>query len=159
MTTDPIYTLSGRDPDMAAAIKNAQISFPEFVKELDLESRRIIPALDAAIVKAFFFNPATPEQGEHMFVDHIRVDGDQVRGVLSSSPSTIAGLSEGQEVSFPVSRISDWFIVIDGKGRGGHTLDILAKRMPKASLIEASNYPPFSWFTWRKKPWWRLGAK
>lgn len=156
MNNDPICTLDGGDSTMNAAIKKAQDTFPEFVRELELESRRIIPGLDAAIVKAFFFERATPEKGEHMFVDEVRVKGDMVYGVLSGRPQTVTGLSEGQNVSFPVSRVSDWFIVIEGRGRGGHTLDVIAKRMPKAAYLEASKHPPFAWFAWRKKPWWKI---
>lgn len=152
MSNDPIHTLSGSDPEMNAAIKKAQETFPEFVKELELESRRVVPALDQALVKAFFFEPATPERGEHMFVNRVRVEGGVVHGILASAPRSVGGLREGQEVSFPISRISDWFIVIEGRGRGGHTLDVIAKRMPKAAYAQASKHPPFAWFAWRKQP-------
>lgn len=127
---------------MNSAIKKAQETFPEFVKELEMESRRVVPALDAAIVKAFFFEPTTPEKGEHMFVNHVRVEGDLVHGILSSTPHSVAGLREGEEVSFPISRVSDWFVVIEGRGKGGHTLDVIAKRMPKAAYAQASKHPP-----------------
>ncbi len=156
MSDDPIYTLSGRDPAMSAAIKRAQETFPEFIQALELESRRVVPALEAAIVKAFFFEPATSEKGEHMFVDQVRVEDGVVHGILSSTPHTVAGFVEGQEVSFPVSQISDWFIVIDGRGQGGHTLDVIAKQMPKDAYREASKHPPFAWFRWRKAPWWKF---
>lgn len=152
MSDDPIYTLSGSDPEMNSAIKRAQDSFSEFIEELEIDSRRIVPGLEAAIVKAFFFEPATPQQGEHMFVDQIRVEGDMVYGILSSTPKSVRGLSEEQEVSFPISRISDWFVVSEGRGKGGYTLDILAQRMPRSAYLEASKHPPFSWFAWRKKP-------
>jgi uncharacterized protein YegJ (DUF2314 family) len=156
MNPDPIFTLSGDDPQMNAAIRKAQDTFPEFVRELEIESQRIIPALDAAIVKAFFFDPATPEQGEHMFVEDIRVENGMVHGVLSGTPQSVSGLTKGQNVSIPISRISDWFIVIEGRGQGGHTLDIIAKQMGKEAYRAAAAHPPFAWFAWRKKPWWKF---
>jgi len=107
--------------------------------------------LDAAVVKAFFFDPDTPERGEHMFVDEIRVEGQTIHGVISGTPNSVTSVSEGQTVSFPVSRVSDWFIVISGRGQGGHTLDAIARRMPPAAYREAAKQPPFSWFAWRHK--------
>src|SRR3954452_5237731 len=121
MNDDPLFWLDGSDDEMLTAIKKAQQTFPQFAKELEQESRRVVPALDAAVVKAFFFESATPKQGEHMFVNQVRLDGDTVHGVISGTPRFVTSLSEGQDVSFPTSRISDWFIVIKGRGEGGHT--------------------------------------
>ena len=156
MNTDPIIILSGGDPEMTAAIKKAQDTFPEFVRELELESRRIIPALEAAMVKAFFFETDTPEKGEHMFLDEVRVEEGLVHGILSSTPQTVSGLTEGENVSLPISQVSDWFIVIDGRGQGGHTLDVIAKNMGRRAYKEVADHPPFVWFAWRKKPWWKF---
>ena len=156
MNDDPLFWLSGTDTEMNAAIKMAQQTFSEFVSELELESRRVVPALDYAVVKAFFCEPATPGQGEHMFVSEVRLEGQTVHGVLTGTPQFVTSLKEGQPVSFPVSRISDWFIVIGGRGRGGHTIDLIGKRMPRPEYHVAASQPPFSWFAWRQKPWWRF---
>ena len=151
MSDDPICTVDGSDAEMNAAIRLAQQTFPEFVREIELESHRIFPALEAAVVKAFFFEPATPERGEHMFVDEIEVEGEMIHGVLSGTPQSVSGLTEGQRVSFPLAQLSDWFIVICGRGRGGYTLDVIAKRMPPDLYREAATQPPFSWFAWRQE--------
>ncbi|HWA25840.1 MAG TPA: DUF2314 domain-containing protein [Lacunisphaera sp.] len=156
MNQDPIFTVSGNDPEMNAAIKKAQDSFPEFIRELELESRRVIPALDEAIVKAFFFDPESPEEGEHMFVESIRFEDGMIHGVLSGEPQHLQSYSLGQEVSFPVSRVSDWFVVIGGRGKGGYTLEIIARRMPATVYREARSQPPFSWFDLKPRPWWKL---
>ena len=150
MNDDPLFWISGSDTEMKAAIENAQRTFPEFAKELEIESRRIVPALDEALVKAFFFEPGTPEQGEHMFVDEVRLEGKIVHGVLVGTPQFVTSLSEGQRVSIPVTRISDWFIVINGRGKGGHTLGVIAKQMGTSAYRKVANEPPFSWFAWRK---------
>ncbi len=152
MNDNPHVWVSGADEEMNAAIKMAQQTFPEFVAELELESRRIIPALDYAVVKAFFSDPATPDQGEDMFVSDVRVEGQTVHGILNGTPRFVTSLSEGQRVSFPVSRISDWFIVRGGRGKGGHLIDLIAKRMPRADYEAVSSQPPFSWFAWRQAP-------
>ena len=141
---------------MNAAIKKAQDSFPEFVQELELESQRVVPALDEAIVKAFFFDPESPEGGEHMFVEAVRFEGGVIHGTLSGEPKNLRTYTSGQEVSFPVSRVSDWFIVTEGRGKGGYTLDIIARRMPAAVYREAYSQPPFSWFDFKPRPWWRF---
>jgi uncharacterized protein YegJ (DUF2314 family) len=156
MNNDPLFWLRGTDEEMNAAIRRAQESFPEFVRELELESRRIVPALDCAVVKAFFCESATPELGEHMFVSDVRLDGEMVHGVLTGTPQFVTGLNEGQPVSFPRSRVSDWFIVTRGQGKGGHTIDLIARRMDRAAYRAAASQPPFSWFAWRQKPWWRF---
>lgn len=131
---------------MVAAIRKAQAALPEFAEQLRMDARRILPALEVAVVKAFFPAPGTPAEGEHMFVDQVQIDGESVHGVLASEPSWIPGLKEGQEVRFPASRISDWFYVIRGRGHGGFTLDVLRKRMSADEYREAAEFPPFSWF-------------
>ena len=146
MNEDPLLWLTGDDDEMNAAIKKAQDTFPEIVRELDLEARRVVPGLDAAIVKAFFFDDDAHEQGEHMFVEQVRLEGETVHGVLASTPQVVTSVKEGEDVSFPASRISDWFIVIEGRGKGGFTLDVIGKRMSPSEYREASKYPPFSWF-------------
>ena len=76
MSDEIIFTLEGSDLEMNAAILKAQQTFPDFINELELERRRIVPALEAAIVKAFFFDADTPERGEHIEVDpEIRARG------------------------------------------------------------------------------------
>lgn len=137
MDENTIHWLEGGDPTMTAAIKNAQATFPEFVHELEIEEHRIIPALEAAVVKAFFPHPQDPAKGEHMFVEGISIESNLIHGVLSSDSNYVPGLREGQKVSFPYSRISDWFLVIDGKGRGGHTLQAIASSMSQEEYAEA----------------------
>jgi len=146
MNEDPLVTIDGGDPEMNAAIKRAQETFPEFAKEVGADSRRVIPACEVAVLKVFFPDAERPDTGEHMFVDGVWLEGERVNGTLASSPQSVAGLEEGQAVSFPVKRISDWFLVRDGVASGGHTLKVLASRMTKDEYAEASQYPPFAWF-------------
>ena len=149
MSEEIIYTLDGSDTEMNSAIQMAQRTFQEFVEELELESRRIVPALEAAIVKAFFFDPDTPDQGEHMFVDDIRLEGENIHGVVCGAPQSVKSVTEGQKVSFPISRVSDWLVVVNGRGKGGYTIDVIARRMDIEAFHAVENHPPFSWFAWR----------
>lgn len=151
MNPDPVFWLSGDDDEMKAAILQAQQSFPEFMREVEADVLRRVPRLEAALVKAYFFEAEMPDQGEHLFVEEVQVKGDAVRGTLSGTPQFVRGLTDGQSVTFPVSQISDWFLVTDGQGRGGYTLDVLARRMSPADYRRAAKYPPFAWFKWRYK--------
>jgi uncharacterized protein YegJ (DUF2314 family) len=151
MNEDPIKWCEGDDPEMVAAIAKAQATLPDFLAELDREAHRIIPALDAAVAKVFFSHPGRPGAGEHMFVDQLRRDGENIRGVLASDSMFVPGLKAGRQVAFPLTRISDWFYVVRGRGQGGYTIDLIASRMSKQEYLAASKSPPFSWFAWRQQ--------
>ncbi len=150
MPDDPILWIDSEDPAMAGAIQAAQESFPEFARQAELEHFRIIPAFAAVAIKAFFPDPARPGSGEHMFVTDISTNGQSITGTLASQPGFASDLQEGQEVTFPVSRLSDWFLVNGDQGIGGFTIDVLRDQFSEEQRQEFDEYPPYAWYRHRQ---------
>jgi uncharacterized protein YegJ (DUF2314 family) len=151
--TEPIVWVSGEDPEMAQAIKAAQASYHMFAAEMALESRRIIPALLGATVKAFFPRAEPPGGGEHMWLHVTQADERGVSGELASEPQFVTGFVEGQEVSVPRERVSDWILffglnqrVVAPPVRGGFTLGVIWKRMSGEERAGSATEEPICWF-------------
>ena len=132
------------DPEMQQAIHEAQKNFHKFKEELSLEARRIVPAMEACGIKAFF--QAKNGGGEHMFVQDVRVEGSTVSGTLASEPQVLDHLNAGEDVSFSLDRVSDWFYVIDGQGHAGYTFKLIMSRMSEKEVQQAAQHPPLMWF-------------
>src|SRR5262245_47463842 len=140
VASEAILWMAGDDRAMARAIAAAQSTFLEFARQVELENFRTVPGFEEIAVKAFFADSTAVDygenmfdkHGEHMFVSDISTDGKSLTGVLASEPDAVPGLSAGQEVAFPVSRLSDWFLVTGGKGVGGFTIDVLKKQLSPA---------------------------
>lgn len=147
--SEALHWTSAEDPEMARAIKAAQASFTEFARHAELEYFRIVPVFTHVGVKAFFANPTRPGSGEHMFVEQILMDGKKITGVLNSAPQDIPNLKEGQRVTFPVSDLSDWFLVLNDKGLGGFTIDVMKRQMRPEQLKQYESQPPLAWYRHR----------
>lgn len=132
--------IEGSDPEMTAAICRAQIAFVEFTKTLGSASP------EEALVKGFFAHPADPMIGEHIYLDAPSILGSTIQGELWFESTGIPGLNSGQKRSIDITRLSDWFYVVDGKSFGGYSLPVLAAGMAPEDLEEAREYPPFCWY-------------
>jgi uncharacterized protein YegJ (DUF2314 family) len=135
-----IAWLSADDTEMVAAIRNAQLAFTDFVRTHGSASP------DESLVKGFFAHPADPLVGEHIYIDAPSISGNTVQGELWFESTGIPGLKSGQRRSIDITRVSDWFFVINGTSHGGYTLPVLAARMDGDELNAACDYPPFKWF-------------
>jgi len=144
--SESVIWCEGEDAEMIAAIREAQSTFPEFLKALELDTHRTLPVIEATIIKAFFPKTDDPKKGEHMFVTDLIVTKDGMRGLLSNEPLVVDYVKEGDTVVIPASRVSDWIYVISGKGRGGFTLRVIAQQMSSEDFQEAAKEPPFLWF-------------
>lgn len=159
MTDNNVMWMAGDDPQMVKAYENAQRSFLEFARHAELEQNRIVPAFENVSVKAFF--PIDPNQtdgmsateGEHMYVADVSTDGKTVYGTLNNDPQHLRWLKDGDTVSFPISRLSDWMLVPGGSkaAMGGFTIDVLKRQMNPQELSEYEQYPPLKWYTHRVK--------
>lgn len=111
MANKKIFWADGDDPKMIEAIENAQRTFKYFWRELSWERRRIVPALTIACAKVIF-TQETEENGkpivEHMWINDVEFDGNNVMGVLINEPHELTNVSNGDNVSVPLDRISDW---------------------------------------------------
>ncbi len=136
------FPVKSTDEEMRAAMRRAREAFPEFVREVEADSRRIIPALQSALVKAYFVDEENPSEGEHMWVDEVEWDSALIRGRLVSSPSHVRSVKMGDQVSFPLERLSDWLYVLNDKAHGAYTVQVLRNRMSKEErATHDSNYP------------------
>jgi uncharacterized protein YegJ (DUF2314 family) len=157
MAENDILWAAGDDPEMLKAYSSAQRTFLEFARQAEMERFRVVPAFENVSVKAFFpvnkndSDGMQASRGEHMYVQDVQTDGKTVYGILNGDPSEIRWLKDGDRVSFPISRLSDWMLVPFEKGTamGGFTVDVLKSRMSPDELKEYEKYPPLKWYKHR----------
>lgn len=115
---------------MIEAFKKAQETFKYFWRELSWEYRRIIPGLDVACVKLAFTQEIDGETVvEHMWINDINFDGENIYGVLVNQPNELTNVSNGDEVQIPVHQISDWLFASQGKTYGAFTIHAMRSEM------------------------------
>lgn len=138
----PVFMLDNADPQMQQAYEQARATFRYFWREVAWDRRRIVPALELAIVKAPFTDgAAATEDGdtphvEHMWMSDVDFDGQFVGGVLGNDPNWLQSVKAGDVVRVPVAEISDWMYVLGGEAYGGHTVNLMRSRMSPAERQE-----------------------
>lgn len=120
------------DQDMLSAFQKAQETFNYFWRELSWEYRRIIPGLDLACVKVAFteetIDPKKPLV-EHMWINEVGFDGDFVSGILVNNPNSLSNVKNGDFIEVPLTQVSDWLFVSQGKTYGGFTIQLMRSKM------------------------------
>lgn len=142
--SDSVIPVQADDPQLEAAMKDAREHFPEFWRVISADYKRVIPVYECALVKAYFFDSDAPNSGEHMWVQDVEYDGKMITGTLVDTPVHVQSVKSGQEVSFPLTRLSDWLYVEDGKAVGAFTVKVLRKRMSVKERNAHDNHYPFS---------------
>lgn len=121
-----------QDEKLREATLNAQKNFNHFWRELYWEYRRIIPGHDFAMIK-IPFEQNVPEETEplveHMWINNIHFDGEQVFGELVNAPNYLTNISKGEKVTKSIEEIGDWMISIEGKTYGGFTVQAMRSGM------------------------------
>jgi uncharacterized protein YegJ (DUF2314 family) len=139
---EKVFFADGADAQMEAAVERAQASFKYFWRELYWEYRRIIPALDLAMVKVPFLQAieGTDESiVEHMWIDEVEFDGEKISGVLINEPNELTNIENGDAVSVAVADITDWLFVNSGKTYGGFTIQVMRSQMSAQELAAHDN--------------------
>jgi len=137
MADKKIFFAQRDDPKMILAFEKAQETFKYFWRELSWEYRRIIPALDLACVKVAFFEETNNEPiVEHMWINDIGFNGEQITGILANSPNELSNINSGDEVQIPLHQISDWLFSSQGKTYGGFTIQAMRAEMSDAERNE-----------------------
>ncbi|TWU58726.1 hypothetical protein Poly51_15060 [Rubripirellula tenax] len=141
MSSSPVFLNPEDDKEMEAAWKQARQSFRFFWRELAWEYRRIIPGLDVACVKVAFRDPPgqTPSDApsvEHMWINDVQFDGDLVTGTLINSPNWLKSVAEGDAIAVKPSQVSDWMYAIHSIAYGGHTVNLMRRRMKSGERKE-----------------------
>lgn len=124
------------DAEMWQANEQARAMFRFFLREVIWEDHRIVPGLGLACIKVPFCDPpsAKKTKGDHpeveqMWISEISFDGKIVKGTLLNSPNWLTSVKEGDDVTVPISGISDWMYLLDDRVYGAYTVNLLRKRM------------------------------
>ncbi len=136
---NPVVFHEGNDPELLHASQRARDTFRYFWNQVALDFNRIIPALELACVKVPFSDDVEDPQSpvEHIWVDQINFDGIAIYGTLLNTPNSLTSWAAGDEVQFPLTDVSDWLCVLDGKVYGGHTIQVTRGRM---EAVERQDY-------------------
>jgi len=137
------------EPDLTVAVFFAQATFLEFARTADYERFRIVPVYDNIGIKAFFERDNNPRAGEHIFLANVFTDGRTITATLNADAWHLPHLKEGQDVTFPIAKLSDWFLVRGGRGLGGFTIPHVWSQLTEAEQKQVENEPPFVWFKHR----------
>ncbi|PHR95214.1 MAG: hypothetical protein COA78_30625 [Blastopirellula sp.] len=138
------------NPSWFKTTEKTHATFLEFARMAELERFRILPVYEAISIKAFFeIQPGNPMFGEHIYLSDISTDGETITATLNATAKLRDDLKEGQEVTFPIEHLSDWFLVREGKGLGGFNIDNVLAEISEEDIQLASDAPPFSWYAHR----------
>lgn len=124
---------------MLDAYAKAQATFKYFWRELSWEHRRIVPGLNVACVKVAFsqqFPGNDKPTVEHMWINDISFDGDNISGILINDPNELTNVNNGDEISIPVNQISDWLFAINDQTYGGFTIQAMRAGMTEEERRE-----------------------
>ncbi|MET3036954.1 DUF2314 domain-containing protein [Chryseobacterium sp. NRRL B-14859] len=114
MEDNSFFFADGSDPQMIEAYKKAQETFKYFWREQSWEYRRIIPGLNVSCVKVAFSEDT--EDGEtiveHMWINDVNFDGENVKGYLINEPNNLTQVKAGDYFEIPLREISDWLFAI-----------------------------------------------
>jgi len=122
---------------MEIAYREAQETFKYFWRELSWEYRRIVPALDMAIIKVAFYDESIAEPNvEYMWVNEVEFDGKFIKGVLINQPNYLTNVQEGDAVTLTLDELCDWMYVTDEKVCGAFTINVLRSEMSEEERRE-----------------------
>lgn len=139
MADTPIFYAKGDSPEMIQAFENARKTFKYFWRELSWEARRIVPGVDLACVKIAFLQQFQGEDEptiEHMWINDVYFDGENISGILVNDPGTLTNVQNGDAVSVPLAQISDWLMASAGKTYGGFTIHQMRSEMSTEDRAE-----------------------
>jgi len=138
-----IIPVDGDDPQMVDAMQQARGTFAEFRGEVEADWRRLIPVIQSSMVKAYFADPEDPDHGEHLWVQYEGFTNEMIHGTLMSQPGHVKSVTQGDAVSFPLARLSDWLYVEDNTAHGAFTVLLLRTRMTAEEREQHDDGYPF----------------
>jgi uncharacterized protein YegJ (DUF2314 family) len=141
----PLSWFGGENPEMNAAIAEAQSSFPDFIEVIAGQSNDGTPSLDVALVKYAFAATKAGAVVEHVFLGDVYSKGGVLWGVVNDNPLYTDEVSEGDEVIIDRERVSDWLYVVEGKGIGGFTFKLMWNNFSAQEKTAYGLQPPFVW--------------
>ncbi len=136
---DKIVNYESDDQAMNAAIEEARVTLPKFLKKLSDNPKEF----QGASLKVAF--PASPNseniENEIIWVSEFHSpDGKRFHGYLANEPNHLENLTLGSPVTFERDQITDWSVLIGGQGYGYYTIRVM---MPKLSKGERKQLKAF----------------
>ncbi|NQY31409.1 MAG: DUF2314 domain-containing protein [Flavobacteriaceae bacterium] len=119
-----VYNIEGSDSKMNMAIENAKKSIQQFQDALKSNN----PEYEYFSIKQRF---DTPEGGEHIWIQDIKLVDSQFIGILGNEPVNIKEVNFGDTITVDNKKISDWMYFDKGKVKGGFTIKALRDEMSK----------------------------
>jgi uncharacterized protein YegJ (DUF2314 family) len=121
---DELFYVRNSDPDMAAAMRKARASLPDFL----VLARAAKPPTEGFSVKV-----AIPDGNgaEYFWIVPFEEKNGRFTGKINNTPRSTRKVKMGQTIEFTQSEIVDWMYLDDGKMKGNYTACALLKREPK----------------------------
>ncbi len=132
MAQGGIVNVPTQDKAMAAAIDTAKLTLPQFFDRLAKPE----PGDGRFAVKIRYNTGRSGADGEHIWANEVVRDGDAVSATINNQPRDIPELKMGQRVTVPMSQLTDWMFVRDGKYHGAYTLRAMLPFMPPAQAAD-----------------------
>ena len=120
-----ITDVSPQNEAVNAAIAKAKSTLPVFFAR----NARPQPGDSGFAVKIRYPTGKQDGSGEHIWASNVVRDGDTITATIANAPREIPGLAMGQRVTVPVSQLTDWMYIRDGKYHGGYTIRALVPFM------------------------------
>lgn len=121
---DTIVSIKQEDADMAAAIKRARATLPDFLAL----AQRPRPSTSAFGLKVGL---KTENGREFVWVRPFKKDGEIYSGQLRNDVRSNKNLKFGDTITFSDNDIADWRYVDDGRMKGNFTTCVLLKQQSK----------------------------
>lgn len=118
--TSPSVSIPDDDPQLTAAVSEANRRFDEFLHAFAHRADA-----DRFAVKARFMD----DYGrEYMWLTVTAVDGSHIYGQLDNDPATVRAIRRGQPVRVPRAGLNDWLFTKGEQRVGGFTVSVLERR-------------------------------
>jgi uncharacterized protein YegJ (DUF2314 family) len=122
---DEIIRVPKDDPPMAAAMRKARASLPEFFAL----AKQPKPSMTHFAIKVAI--PHDNDGHEYFWVGAFENKGDHYTGQLRNTPRLVKGLKLGATIRFQDNAIVDWTYIGDGETKGNFTACALLLRETK----------------------------
>ena len=116
------------DPEMIEATTQARNTLPKFWSLKDSDNSE----LSAFSLKVGL--PTHDNSLEHIWVDSLEKNGNQITGILINDPVDIPNLNFGDKVTFTSEDITDWQYMKAGKMYGHYTTRVMMKTLPASDV-------------------------
>jgi uncharacterized protein YegJ (DUF2314 family) len=122
---DEVVKVPQDDPDMAAAMRSARATLPNFLAL----ARAPGPSMTGFSAKVAVSDGSLTE---YFWVVQLESKNGQYSGRVNNRPRTVHNVTLGQVITFPESDIVDWTYLDGKKMKGGYTTCTIVKREPSA---------------------------